>query len=89
LILNRISTDNLTFEIDDVVYTWGGYFGRMFTSREKGMKIGDVRIFGNTIFKVIDVRSSCWGCTPTIIWVPAMDVTIKWIDEFKKAIFGV
>jgi hypothetical protein len=86
--MKTICTDSIKFEIEGITYTWFGHFGRVFSSRERGMKVGNLRAFGETIFKVRDVRES-WFTKSTVVWVPVADVSIDWIDNFKKSILGV
>lgn len=78
--------EKLKATIDGIEYTWGGGFGAVLYSFERGVKINDVRIIAGHIFYAYLVERSGWY--RQVNWVPHGKLDIDWIRKFKKEIFS-
>lgn len=87
--MKHIPTDKIRFVLDGVEYAWGGGFGGLIYSAEKGLKPGDLRAIGDILFKVFSVskQRTLFKTYYSVAWCPVQDVTSEWIREFKRAIF--
>ena len=86
----RVAARNIRLEVAGVEYEWGGGFGEILTSRERGVKEGDVRMIGNVTFHAYIVRlcSHRW-VKPEVCWtIPYPHCTAEWIREFKASLFA-
>jgi hypothetical protein len=85
--LGTIYAERLTATVNGIVYTWSGGFGGVITSRERGVRTGDVRVIGGVTFYAY----SLWGAgfKREVRWVPTFETTIEWIREFKRALFSL
>lgn len=71
-------------------YEWVGGCGAILRSREKHVRVGDVRIIGNELFYAYMVTRDSWFQAPEIGWsVPDKEKRYEpdWIRKFKAAIF--
>lgn len=85
---------NLRFELGGVDYTWGGGFGAILKSYEKGVKPGDIRMIAGVpfyVYMVEDMKFSFWPFLKNrqeVYWtIPNNHLSSEWIREFKKVIF--
>lgn len=85
---------NLRFKLGNVDYTWGGGFGAIIKSYEKGVKPGDVRMIAGVPFYVYMVEDTTFSWIPflkkqrEVYWtIPNRHLSSEWIRNFKKVIF--
>lgn len=87
-----IDARNLRIKIDGVEYEWGGGFGAIIKSWERGIKLGDMRMIGNVPFYCYMFglkRRGVFG-PPEVCWsIPSPYLTTEWIRSFKRALFSV
>ncbi len=70
-------------------YEWSGGFGVILKSRERGVKVGDLRMIGEVPFYAYRVDSYFWQA-PDIMWtIPNDFLTPEWIRGFKRALFSL
>jgi len=84
----RINAENQKFTYDGREYTWMGGFWCFFWSVERGTKVGDVRMFGDTLFYAYMASSDGSLFRKRICWIPQGDTTVEMINECRKAIFS-
>lgn len=86
--MKSIDSSDQRVIVNCVEYRWDGGFGSIICSFEDDVRRGDTRMIGETLFYAYMVYRSKWFRHPRICWtVP--DVTIEFIREFKKALFGL
>lgn len=76
--------------IDGVEYTWGGGFGAVLKSRERGMRSGDIRMILDIPMHVFTVYDAEWFWQkPEVSWtIPTAYISAEWIREFKRVVFS-
>ena len=85
--LMRINASHLKATINDIEYTWCGGLGCFLESIEKGLKIGDVRIFGDQFIYVWRIKKRIFR-KPIIYWsIPNVNTDL--LRDLKNSIFGV
>lgn len=62
--------------IDGTVYRVAGWLGCQIKSRERGVKVGDVRLISDTLFHAYMVDSS---------WVPFTKGEISWCIVYSES----
>lgn len=84
------------FTVGGIEYTWNGSFGRIFSSLEKELPIGTVRMVGGIPFYVQSIykesRATFWNWLLMrdyrVSWTISNDhLTTEWIKDLKKIIF--
>ncbi len=45
--IQRHHISSLTFTLNDVRYYWGGGFGAILKTQEKGIKVGEIRVIAD------------------------------------------
>ena len=63
----------LKFTINDVEYTWDGHTSSWFSSKEKGIKEGDLRYIHEEIFYVYYISRGSFFNKDIVFWVPIND----------------
>lgn len=84
--MRSIYADRRTVTINGVEYEWGGGFGSVLVSIERGAKVGMTRVIGNTLLHAYSVRKRWFGWRQ-VNWVPVEEFTSEWIHEFRHALF--
>ncbi len=82
----RINSSNPKVTIDDVEYRWGGGFGSVLTSIEKGLKKGEVRMVGDQTMYVWKIETRGFR-KPIVHWSFAV-IDAEHLRSFKRAIFS-
>ena len=67
-------------------YTWGGGFGGIFHSSERGVRPGDVRMIGERLFYAYSSPFD-WPFKTRVSWTLA-DVSLARIAEVRQWAFG-
>ena len=80
-------TEHLTFTSDGRIYEWGGGFGAVIISRERGVKVGDVRMIEGEIFHVYMVSNYSWPFNNRVCWTQHK-LTVEHMRELRARIFG-
>lgn len=73
-------------------YEWLGGFGAIFTSIEKGITVGDVRVVNGEMFYAASVTYGCGYRNPWRGWQVSWTqtrLTIEKIRSIKAAFFGI
>jgi hypothetical protein len=85
----RVDARNLRAEIGGVEYEWGGGFGAIIKSRERGVKVGDMRMIGGVPFYAYMLHREWQWSKPEVWWsIPNPHLTSEWIRAFKDAVFS-
>jgi hypothetical protein len=69
-------------------YTWSGGFGAIFTSRERGVAAGNVRMIAGELFYAYMVQPSLWPWAGEIWWTQPQ-LTMDHVRELKARLFSV
>jgi hypothetical protein len=78
-----------TFEAGGRQYQWLGGFGAIFSSRERGLQPGDVRMIGDELFYVFAVEATRWR-TPKVSWTqPNSRLSAEHIRELRRRLFRI
>ncbi len=88
-----IWSKDLRCTLNGVEYEWSGGFGAILKSRERGVKVGDLRMIGEVPFYAyrVDSAGDSWFWEkPEIMWtIPNDFLTPEWIRAFKAALFSI
>ena len=82
----------LYFKIGSETYLWGGGFGSVLKSNERGVKEGDVRYIGKEMFHAFTVYDEGYyfpRTKKTVCWVPCRDFGAKEMEEIKTNLMKV
>lgn len=82
-----MSASNIFFTLDGRGYWWGGYYGSVLISRERGLKPGDTRVISDQLFYVECVESRGLF-KPEVSWT-ILKISSEGIGNFKKSLFGL
>ena len=86
----RVHATNLSAKLDGIIYRWGGGFGSVITSRERGLKEGSARVIGNVVFKAYRVdKFANPFARPIVCWCPQQSIDGPWLETFKRRFFAI
>jgi hypothetical protein len=78
---------NITFEAGERRYKWVGGFGAVITSRERNVRVGDLRVIeGHTLYAYF--VSTRHLIAPSTVWWSFPEVTLDKIAEFRAKVLG-
>jgi len=86
--IKNIDACSLKATINNVEYEWVGGYGAVITSKEKGLKVGDMRSIGGIAFEVSYINPRKWR-SPSVSWHPVEDFNMQWVKLFKAKLFGI
>lgn len=78
--MRNTNCDRIEFTISGRKYVWGGGFGCILESCERGIKQGQTRVIGDTLFYAYNV------CNGKYVSWTVMNVTSEFIREFKESL---
>lgn len=82
-------TDKQVFVLDRRIYEWCGGFGAIFTSEERGVRQGDVRMIFEELFYAYMVRRGPLPWSRSRVSWTQPDVTMEHIREIKAKAFNI
>lgn len=75
------------FTVDGIEYTWYGGLGGMFYSKERNLKVGDVRVINDMQFYVYSIEKNFLSA-PYVNW-SQLDINLDKTREIKKKMFNI
>lgn len=81
----NIDSSNLKATVNNVEYTWNGGFGSVLTSREYGLKDGELRVLGSELMFVWRIDTRLFR-KPIIHWC-FQDMSIDFYEKLKVYFF--
>lgn len=88
--LRNLQAQDIRFKVDDREYYWGGGFGDVFRSFERGVAPGDVRVIGGVLFTAYRVSrlGRHWWNAPQVCWKLPEPFDAAMLAKIKASLFG-
>ncbi len=83
----RATNKKFTIDFNKTEYEWFGGFGSVLYSRERGLKLGEIRDIGGILFSIFRIEKKLFR-KDIVSWTTVNKFSVEDLRELNKQIFS-